>query len=305
METFLINFLRGSGISGLKGIPRDKGLFFRPLLDVPSSEIRAYAASHQVPFREDASNASDAYLRNRLRHHVIPHLEELEGFYSRASENFKLLATQEKFYREIVSREVENYFISKNPVEVDLDALKRSPFFELLAYEIFRPLGFSATQIADMLKAKTGALFYVSSHKAAITARGSVIVVPLEEANFQQEFLIEPDTDMNFPIRLTISTCNALPRTFTSKEAYIAADKLKFPLTLRKYREGDSFVPFGMKGRKKLSDFFTDEKTDRFTRENSWVLLSENEIVWLVGHRVDNRYKVDKESVHILKLSTE
>ncbi|MFN3917069.1 MAG: tRNA lysidine(34) synthetase TilS [Flavobacteriales bacterium] len=304
IETFFINFLRGTGIRGLKGISEENDFVLRPFLALSSAEIRAYAQDNAIPFREDASNAEDKYLRNSIRHHVVPAFEKVGNLYGQAAFNFKLIAEQVAFYDEASQNFLKQFVkTEQGGMRVDLPSIKNHRFGTLILTEYLLSKGFSKEQVKDMMYAKTGAIFLSHSYKATINAAQNLALYYTNNSENQPVFTILVGETLYEPIGIKAEMVSVLPDEFSQNEAYLDLALLQEPLQVRRVTSGDWFVPFGMQGKKKLSDFFTNIKVDRIRRENLWVVTSQENIIWVVGYRSDNRYRVTEKTSKILKLS--
>lgn len=303
-ETFLINLLRGSGIGGFHGIAAKKGNVIRPLLFTDRKQIEAFAKKHKLAFREDSSNKSDDYLRNKIRHNIIPLLKEINPSASKTVYDTTLkIAAAEEIYRQQIES-VSKKALQKRGEEVHLSiaVLKKLSPFETYLYELLAPFGFTfnvTNSICDSLQSHPGQVFLSPTHRL-LKDRESLIIQPIKEAAENIEYKIPSGTKkLNSPIAISIKRMgitNSFKIPTDKNVACLDADKLKFPLILRKWQKGDSFYPLGMKQKKKLSDFLIDSKLSLFEKENVYVLLSENKICWVVGHRIDQRYKIDEKA---------
>jgi tRNA(Ile)-lysidine synthase len=303
LETFLINFSRGTGLDGLGGIPSQNDKIIRPLLIFSRVEIEIFAEENMLKWREDSSNAFDKYVRNKIRHHIVPVLKELNPSFLDSFENTIQNLNQAQslvddasriVYRKVV-RDVNSQKI------VDLNELLQLPNYQAYLYQWLKPFGFSAWQdIYDLVEAQSGKQIF-SEHFRLVKDRETLIIEPKSDKIFDEYLINENQSELNFPLKLTF--CNVSDITISnSKTIFVAADALKFPLKLRKWQEGDYFYPFGMNGKKKLSKFFKDEKFSIIDKENAWLLCSENQIVWLVGKRLDDRFKVNENTQTIIKI---
>ncbi len=311
LETILYNFTKGCGIRGLHGIlPKVKNVI-RPLLFSHKKEVLLFAKNHKISFREDASNATDKYARNNIRHHVIPVLEKMNPSLPKTvTENIQRLTETERLFnyaitllqKEITEQRGEQLFIH-------LEKLKATPAPATLLFEILQPFNFNNDQTAQMINSidhQAGAIFHSSTHQVLLD-RDFFIVKKTTPTTDHQFFINENDAVINFPAgHLSFEIESQVP-DFSQKEKQVAhfdLRKIKFPLTLRKWKAGDYFHPIGMQGqKKKVKKFLTDLKLNRFEKEDTWILESEGEICWVVGIREDERFKVDDESGSILTIS--
>lgn len=310
VETFFINLTRGTGIKGLTGIKPLLGNIARPLLFAKRKEIKQYAIEHHIVYREDSSNSETKYLRNSIRHKIIPEFEHLNpSFLESVMGTISILKSAENTWNQQIDKHRQELIVPKDGAFrigiSSLDALKISP---AEMFELLQPFGFSFDAIQKILSGpqkQPGKLFYSSTHKLLID-REYLIISELTELD-NEEYLIKKGTGfMNAPINLTFNELIIEPGFDITRNRSVAtfdADKLVFPLKLRKWKQGDFFYPFGMKGKKKLSDYFTDQKISIIDKEKTWLLLSEENIIWIVNHRTDNRYKVDRSTKTVLQIT--
>ena len=305
LETFLINLSRGTGLRGLIGIPLINDKIIRPFLNFPRADILQYAKEKNSPWREDSSNQTSDYLRNKLRIEVIPRLKEvdhnlLNGFHQTQkylNDSMALVNDYMALIKNLVVDETEDGF------EIDVLKLQDLPNTNALLYELLAPFGFTAwDDISDLLTAQSGKQIFSESHRI-LKNRKSLLLVENSFVHNEETYTIkESDTGIDTPINLKIEQVDKTS-DYTPSIVYLDLQKLNFPLQLRKWREGDSFYPFGMKGKKKLSKFFKDEKLSLVAKEKTWVLTSGNHIVWIVGMRSDHRLKVENQTKKILKIT--
>jgi len=310
-ETMLINLLRGTGISGLHGIYPKKNKLIRPLLFSTRSELEEFATANKITFREDKSNASTDYVRNQLRHWVLPQLAKINPEYEQqfyaSSQNIN---QSELLYRQLI-QEKQNTLqqLTKTDIRFSLVNLKKLNPLPTYLYEFLKCYDFTAavcTEISEAIKGKTGKIFYSASHRLLID-RAALIVSKIEtKAQAEQYQINKHDKVLEQPIRLSIKTVQNNSK-FTLKSdksiAQIDLETIDFPLVLRKWKIGDKFYPLGMKGSKKLSDFFIDSKLSIFEKEKIWLLCSGTKIVWIVNHRLDNRFKVNSTTQKIIEVA--
>ena len=305
LETFLINLSRGTGLKGLIGIPLINDKIIRPFLNFPRADILQYAKENNCPWREDSSNQTSDYLRNKLRIEVIPRLKEvdhnlLNGFHQTQkylNDSMALVNDYMTLIKNLVVSETEDGF------EIDVLKLQDLPNTNALLYELLAPFGFTAwDDLSDLLTAQSGKQIFSESHRI-LKNRKSLLLVENNFVHNEATFTIkESDTGIDTPINLKIEHVDKI-LGYTPRIVYLDFQKLSFPLQLRKWREGDSFYPYGMKGKKKLSKFFKDEKLSLIAKEKTWVLSSGNRIVWIVGIRSDDRFKVENQTKKILKIT--
>ena len=303
LETFLINFSRGTGLDGLCGIPFQNDKIIRPLLFFSRAEIETFANENQLKWREDSSNASDKYVRNKIRHHVVPILKELNPSFLDSFENTLQNLNQAKSLVEDASRIVYRKVVQDvdKQKRIDLNQLLQLPNYQAYLYQWLMPFGFSAWQdIYDLVEAQSGKQIF-SEHFRLVKDRETLIIEPKSDKIFDEYFIHENQLELNFPLKLTF--CNVDDITISdSKTIFVDVEKLKFPLKLRKWQDGDYFYPFGMNGKKKLSKFFKDEKISVIDKEKICLLCSENRIVWIIGKRMDDRFKITENTQTIIKI---
>ncbi len=305
IETMLINLIRGTGVRGLAGIPLKNENIIRPLLFATRQEIEAFALEHQIDFRTDASNLEDKYLRNRIRHHVIPILKELnpaihqgmQVFLSRMQQAAELLDHEVKKHRATcVSPERDGF-------SIDIKKLLALPQPELMLYEFLKDFhfsGFVCRELLESLDAQPGKQFFSETHMA-IKDRQKIFVTPLKRNEESAVYLIGENThQIKVPgaafIFETMAAEKELQFTANEETARLSYDRLQFPLELRKAKAGDSLVPLGMKGKKKLSDLLTDQKIPRHLKPEVWVLVSGGEIAWVAGIRISEKFRITHET---------
>ena len=300
VETFLMNLSRGSGIRGLTGIRPKNGFIVRPLLGVSRDEILAWLAERGYPYVVDSSNLSDVYTRNFIRLSVLPLLERINPSVRKAiSRSAEHLAAVETIYLSVLKKAREEVITPDGDLSVE--ALTRYPAPETVLYELLKDYGFTrvvSENIFAALSKESGKTFDSRTHRL-VTDRGFLRVAPLVENEERSRFLLDLKRGAcDEPVRLSFQECPL--RDFTIEKdkriAYFDYDKLTFPLYLRRWKEGDWFVPFGMRGRKKLSDYFSDHKYSRIDKERAWLLCSGDSVIWLVGERTDDRFKIGKST---------
>ena len=298
VETTLINLIRGTGIKGLTGIPVKNNYIIRPLLAISRSEIMEYLSLNQIPYVTDSTNEEDIYTRNIIRLNVIPLLETINPSVKNSiittSANLKEV---EKIYNQYIQSAIKSVLENDR---IDISKLKSTYSQQSVLFEILSPLGFPPSVVEDIsnnLDSIPGKV-YLSKEYRLLKDREYLVISKInrEEAFQTQEFLIYSDSiNSDIPFDLKVRKEEYITDFNIKKDNTVMQvdfDKLSFPLTLRKWRKGDWFIPLGMRGKKKLSDFFTDNKFSLFQKEDTWVLLSGEDIVWIVGHRIDNRFKI-------------
>ena len=303
IETFLINLSRGTGIDGLTGIPSRTATINRPLLHFSRADISAYATTEEISWREDRSNADTKYIRNKIRHDIVPRLNELHPTFMK---NFGLSQKFLKGTAEIAKNHIGD--LRKTLFEIDGDSIriKTEPLKALkplssYLYGLFKDYGFTEwNDLEQLLSAMSGKEVRSKTHRL-IKDRHSLILSKIVDPNNKTYQIQENDLTITMPLSLVIKNVSALTETGKGT-LYVDKETLKYPLTIRKWEKGDYFYPLGMRGKKKLSKFFKDEKIDVISKHNQWLLCSKNEIVWVIGKRADNRFKVTDDTKTILKI---
>lgn len=307
LETALINLTRGTGLDGLLGIPAVSGKIVRPLLPFSREEILAYAQKHEIIWREDSSNASTKYFRNKIRHLVVPVLKELNPT---LLTSFQQTLSHLKESQDIIHHaleELKKQVVEEkdNHVKIHLEPLKKLPNPKAYLYPLLQPYGFTSWEdIHHLMDAQSGKQIF-SDHYHIIKDRNCFLIQPLTVNNRNQSYFWKSsDEVLSIPIRLESQKVNQLGEG-NLKSIYVDAEKLQFPLQIRKWQEGDVFYPLGMKGqKKKVSKFFKDEKMSLLEKEATWLLCSDEKIVWIIGRRADERFKVTSETPQILNITS-
>lgn len=306
IETFLLNLIRGTGISGLSGIAPKNGRVVRPLLSVSREEIEEYLDGKATNFRVDSTNLEDIYTRNFVRLNLLPSLEKINPSINDAiARTSKNLSEVEKVYRHVMEKDIKEVLLDN---VIDIVKLRQTISPQSVLFEILFPLGFSPSSIEDVLDsidATPGKVFYSPSHRL-IKDRISLLIDELSTNEVENRtFTINKgNTHIDLPLDMSFDV-KPYPVDITKspKYLYLDADLITYPLVLRKWQLGDWFVPFGMKGRKKLSDFFTDQKFSIKDKEDVWILVSGEDIVWVVGHRSDDRFRVTPKTKNVLVIN--
>ena len=314
IETFFINLFRGTGLKGLTGISIVNGRVIRPLLFATRREIFDYANARKIPFREDSSNRSTKYLRNKIRLGLIPRLREINpSFTEIMGRNVQRLSEAQLFINHSIAK-------LRGEVEQRRDGLtyiypdRIDPGFPVgfVIYELLNGYGFRGDTIDALVESlrdgTSGKRFYARDY-VAYTDRRTIIVGPISEGD-DCAVSVRRDADKAYcgnSVLLfrfldidSVETLDVPPHI-----ALLDADRLEFPLEVRRWREGDSFVPLGMEGRKKVSDLLIDAKIPVAEKQRQFVVLSGGEIVWVIGRRIDDRYKITSATENVLKIIKE
>lgn len=303
-ETFLINFTRGTGLEGLTGIPERNDKIIRPLLVFSREEIEKYAKENTLQWREDSSNASDKYLRNKLRHDILPILKELNpsflNSFQQTLENLLQAQSMVDDASRIVYRKVvEDVNFQKR---IHLSELMILPNYQAYLYQWLKPFGFTAWEdIYDLVKAQSGKQIFSERYRL-LKDREVLILEEVTTNDSTSYFIEENQTETEYPIALKMTSVTNVAAMQDDSIIFVDKDTLKFPLVFRKWQEGDYFYPFGMDGKKKVSKYFKDEKFSLIDKEKAWLLCSGNDIVWIVGKRADRRFSVTKTTQTIIKI---
>lgn len=308
VETVLINLLRGTGIKGLKGIPRRNGKIVRPLLDFTREEISDYAGRHNLRFRTDKSNHDDKYERNFIRLHVIPKLKQLHpGLERTFLENTAHFTEEEAMVSDVLARKIRRLKQERNGlVHISKAVLKKERYLASLLHALLAPYGFNATQQQNILEhvmndGLSGKCFYSADHSLTITGV-SLVIGPKQKSAFAPLVIHSlKDLEQQPVFDLQLLSRFSMPG---KHELIVSRERLIFPLTIRGRQTGDRFQPFGMKGFKLVSDLMKEEKLNAFEKAACRLLVNGNgDIIWVVGHRSDERYRVNKTDKQFLKLT--
>jgi len=309
VETLLINLTRGTGLKGLQGIPEKQDYLVRPLLFAAKNDILNLAEVKKLNFRHDSSNDEVKYVRNLLRHKVIPSLKKINpSLEATFSNNIHLFNEAALIIENYISEKTKKITAVKGDTfYIHLNELCNESSSGLLLHEWLNPYGFNSSQTEQLnksLKEKiSGKIFNSSSHTLLID-RQFILVKPILGYVEKEEFIIKKTSDFSkaFP-KLKAETLSKYAISKDAKIALLDYNKLKFPLTLRRWKHGDKFMPLGMTGFKKLSDFLIGNKVPLFDKHNTFVLCNGNDdIIWVVGRRIDERYKIETSTKKVLKL---
>jgi tRNA(Ile)-lysidine synthase len=299
IETLLINLIRGTGLAGMTGIKPASNYIVRPLLFATRQTIQSYRDQHKIIYREDRSNADTKYIRNKIRHLVIPVLKEInpsiEQTLNEAAERFsgfnEIVTEYISALREKISEEKEQL------VTFNMGLLKKYLHNKAVLFELFKPYGITGALLTDLVKViegKTGGQIITDTHRI-IKNRNEIIV---SDEEFIKETSYTIDGAESFCVFPGISSARNVRITDTYEIpsdpnfACIDSQKISYPLLIRKWQPGDYFYPLGMKQKKKLSDYFIDNKYSIFDKENIFILESDKKIVWIIGDRIDDRFKI-------------
>ena len=305
-----MNFFKGTGIVGMKGILPKQGKLIRPLLFAKKEELVHFAKAQKLPFVEDSSNVSDKYTRNYFRNQLIPDLQKV---FPQAEDN--LLHNLPRFreiellYHQAIAGH-KGKLVEKKGNEYHIPALKLKKTIPLLTvcYEIIKDFGFTPHQAADaisLLDSESGKYISSATHRI-IKNRSWLIIAPIDNVESLLILIEEKESIVNYDqgmiqLKKLPSQKGNIP--VTNEIATLDATKLKFPLLLRKRQPGDYFYPLGMQKKKKISRFLTDQKLSLLQKEKIWVIESAKKIIWVIGLRIDNRFKVTESTKEIIQIS--
>ena len=315
IETFFINLLRGTGLRGLTGISTQVGKVIRPLLFASRKEILEYAVQNRIPFREDSSNRSTKYLRNKIRLGLIPRIREINPkFTDLMRRNIERLTDTQLFIEAAVAHMREDVVTQADGIAtIHVERIEAAYPRNFAVYELLSSqYGFKG-DVCDALcralsEAATGRRFYAREYVATVD-RGRILVERIAPGD-ACEVTVEQGAQRSYcgNMVLYFEACDIDDiRAYDVPEqvALLDADLLRYPLRLRRWREGDTFIPFGMEGRKKVSDYLIDRKVSLPEKQRQFVLLSGDEIVWLVGRRIDDRYRLTDRTENVLRITKE
>jgi tRNA(Ile)-lysidine synthase len=307
IETLLINLIRGTGITGLTGMKQVSNKIIRPLLFATRQSIADYCKTHQVVFREDRSNTETKYMRNKIRHLVIPILKEINP-----SIESTLIETAERLsgINEIVTDFINDLRgkISKQDFDIttfNINLLQNHLKNSTILYELFKPFGITRSLLDDLykvIKGRTGAQLFTSTHR--LLKNRNEIIISGPTVNDNEIIVVNNLRDLKKHHSISsvkaISISKDYSITSNNETATIDLQKISFPLIIRKWHTGDYFYPLGMTRKKKLSDYFIDRKYSRVDKENALILESGGKIIWIIGERIDNRFRITGSTRKIL-----
>lgn len=311
IETMLMHFFRGTGITGLRGMLPKQGKIVRPLLSFSKSMLKTFAEARQLPWVEDSSNESDKYTRNYFRNKLIPAIEKaFPGAWHNLEKNLHRFAETETLYQEAIRQHKKKLLKAVNgEVHIPILLLKKSHPLHTILYEILREYGFSSGHVEEcirLMESSNGKYIQGNSHRV-IKNRAWLIIAPQDETGTAAHIIIEKNNGS-----VSYSGGELILRTFSPGEnapvekktnlALLDAGKIDFPLILRKWKAGDYFYPLGMKKKKKIARFLIDQKLSKTAKEKIWVIEMDQKIIWVVGHRIDNRFCLSPSTQEILKI---
>lgn len=322
LETVLLNMTKGTGIKGLSGMQPKTGFVVRPLLEVSKQEIMTYANEKNIPFREDSSNTTDDYQRNLIRHQVVPQLQKINPS---LHQTVKAFINRMNDYVVLTEQHIDTIrkkcYSEKNGIaEIKMGFIKAHPAGQTILFHLLKEFGFNSDIVCQLFQSSTaseklqsGKQFFSDSHRLVLD-RKSIFIVPkiIDRENYLLFDKIPNQIIFNnYKIQCSLLPVHELNIKTSHRFACFDADKLELPLLIRYGKEGDYFYPFGMSkpktpgkvGKKKLSKYFKDEKFSLLDKENTAVLFSGEKLIWLVGHRIDDRFKVTDKTKTVLQMT--
>jgi tRNA(Ile)-lysidine synthase len=308
LETFFLNLSRKTGIRGLTGIKEKSGNVVRPLLFASRKEIEDFAQKNSVGFREDHTNSEVVYQRNFIRHQILPVFSELNpAFKNNLYETIINLRDVEDVFSFFMEKERNSVIsVDTDEISVSIEKLRQFAFPKVLLFEMLTLYNFNANVIQQVYKSLEnlpGKQFFSKTHRL-VKDREHLFITPLPEPENRMFYIEKEDIELFAPVDLTLEKTSAEDFEIikNSNVACLDLEELEFPLLIRKWKTGDYFQPLGMTGFKKISDFLIDLKIPVHQKENTWLLCSGQKIVWVMGHRIDNRFKITAKTRQVLKI---
>ena len=307
LETFIINLTRGSGLEGFTGIPSVNQKSVRPLLAFSRDDITLFAIKNSIVWREDRSNASIKYVRNKVRHKVIPILKELNPHVLESFQNtIEYLNESQSIINDAVKNITTKVISYENDVlKISCEEIEKLSNKKAYLYQLLQGYGFTAwNDIVDLISAQPGKQVFSNTHRLLKDRNFLILTTINESQSIKGPILIDQKvSEITNPIKLTIQNTD----DYTSKnkeQIIIDKDLVNYPLSLKKWHHGDAMYPTGMKGSKKISQLFKDNKLSLLDKEKIWLLTdAKNHIIWVIGLRQDRRYLANKTSKNRLKIS--
>lgn len=306
-ETVLFHLMRGAGVKGLAGMIEKKNKIIRPLLFATKQQLTNFATQNNLNFRQDSSNEKDTYSRNFIRHHILPKIAQIQpNFVEGIEHHSRLMQHTWHYYQEQMETVKKDILVQteKDTLQISIPKISVLAFADMVLFYIVQEFGFNHSQCLQLLQAakegSTGAQFYSDTHKILVN-RDSILVKILEKE-------IDIHTITNLPIKLTLGNMEYVfeQSNFTRFEPntwWLDLDTLQFPMMIRKVENGDKFIPLGLSHSQKVSDYFINKKIDRFTKDQSWVMLSNNKICFLGAHQISNENKLLEQTKNFLKIT--
>lgn len=298
IETFFINLINGTGLKGLRAIQNKNNFIVRPLMFASRNQIGEYVKSKSLNFREDSSNKSKKYQRNKVRHDLMPLLKQINpSIENTIADEIEIIKNTYSIFKEQVDRVVKEISCQTDDgIKISKNKLIKLEPIDTYLYEILNVFGFTDLKsIKNSILSNPGKQFFSKSHRLLID-REFVFIEKVEDDFFKDILINECTLILNSPINISfkISSNNQIDKI--KDTACFDYEKLVFPLVIRKWKSGDKFIPSGMKGFKKLSDYFIDNKINRLFKEKTLLICSNDDIIWVIGHRIDERYKATSKT---------
>lgn len=303
IETFHINLIRGTGIRGLSGMEAKNGNLVRPVLCFSRKDIVDYANEMEISYRNDSSNDDTKYMRNKIRHEILPLFEEINPSYRQTMlKNIERLKAVQTIYENDIELKNKIFEDNNGRMVINIEDIEQLKPAHIYLYEFLNPYGFNEDSIQNILSGsnETGKKFYSNSH-VLLYDRNRLLIEPIDKQKYIN-IEIDKNNIENKTIELSddtglIISAHVVNQQFDipkiSSVACVDFDKIEFPIKIRNWREGDFFYPLGMQSKKKLSDFFTDNKFSVFEKQEVMVFVSGNDnIFWIAGYRIDNRFRI-------------
>lgn len=310
IETLMMHFFRGSGLEGLTGMPAlSYNHCLRPLLTKSRQQIECFVKEHHLPWVEDSSNQLNKYTRNFFRNELLPMLKKVyPSVEENLSDNIKRFKNINELYK-LGLNKIKKEILECRGSEVIIPIHKLKPYRHTsLVYEIIKEYGFGEKQVDEILKLaeSTSGKYIENEFYQVIRHRKNFIITPKKEVNktittIERDTIESGVTGINFHLHFCSIEDFKLNKTETI--AQLDADLIRFPLLVRRWKTGDYFYPLGLRKKKKLARFFIDQKLSKSARENVWVIESDNRIIWVVGIRIDDRFKITGRTKQVLQLS--
>lgn len=309
IETFFINLDRGTGLKGLTGI-HSKGKLIRPLLDFSKEELIAYAKENEVPYREDATNADSIYLRNWFRNELLPLWKDKNPSFKRTMQsNMQRLSETQAIIDELVESDLIN--VSKEVEFISFKQIEQMKLPKQALFQILEPKGFNYTQVEQLLDAiaegYSGKQFFSQQHQLTVDREGVFLNEQQQAQGELEEVSISIDTkQLENPFKMRFSLENAGSIDWGKKQGEsFDLKKLSFPLKLRKWKQGDRIKPLGMRGKKLVSDILIDDKIPLHQKADTYVLLSAEQVVAVLGLRISDDFKVTNQTAEVWQMQWE
>ncbi len=313
IETMLMHFFRGTGISGLSGIPEKNEQVIRPLLSVSKNQLQTFASFYQLKWVEDSSNYSDEYTRNFFRNQLIPSMQSVfPNLHQNLEKNLQRFSDVGILYRQAIQQYKKKLVVRQgSEIHIPILLLKKTTPLRTIMFEILKDYHFTPAQAEEAIRLmdSTNGKYIAGSTHRIIKNRRWFIVAPLENTSAYHIVIEKEETVVGYPDgRLHLGQAELeVTGYFKAPEGSdcLDMDNIKFPLLLRKWKAGDYFYPLGMKKKKKVARFLIDQKLSRIAKEKVWVLISDSQILWVVGHRIDNRFRVSVDTKNLLIVRNE